>query len=92
MDLTSEDISVLIEALNAWKTKGLSSLILGSVLTGITGRSREETDRKVEEQVKKYDEDVRTRVERCILLQAKLITLRDRLDIERVTRDSGAGS
>jgi tRNA A37 threonylcarbamoyladenosine biosynthesis protein TsaE len=86
MKLEHEDIDVLIEALNEWKHKGMSGLMMATLLIGITNKDEKQREAEIEKKDRAHRELVAQRSERVILLQAKLLQLRDRIDVENMTK------
>lgn len=91
--LTKQDYDVLIEAVEAWESKPQSSVMLGDVISAMMCRNELEMEKMRAERAKhtaKLEVDKKIRSERSIMLRAKLIQLRDRLEaqamIEEATR------
>ena len=85
MDLTRDDYDVLMDALKAWENKDLAGNLMGSLLesmipkggdSGDGERMADAWDRRESQQ----REAKQQRLERSIMLQAKLLHMRDRLD------------
>lgn len=90
MDLDRSDLDTLIEAVEAWESKDAFGELMGVVFEAIAGpRDRYEreawlTKRAAEREARSRDlEDTRrVRKERSVLLRAKLIAIRDRIEVE----------
>lgn len=89
-DLTREDLDVLVEAVEAWESSGALGEFMGEMISAISGPKdgpeREEWQRRRDAEkaaaVAAKAAEKRARKERSILLRAKLISLRDRADID----------
>jgi hypothetical protein len=85
MNLTTQDLNDLIDAVELWERKGEEGKMLGLMLAGLmvkddAGRERLLADDKAREQ--KEERSRRQRKDRGILLRAKLIQLRDSNEAE----------
>lgn len=83
-DLTADDINVLIEALDAWKDKDAVGELMEDLLPAMLSRSKEEAQtlkpRFAEKQGRAAAKALRK--ELAIVLQAKLIEMRMRIEAE----------
>lgn len=89
MKLTREEIELMNQALESWVGQpAMSSLLAGMVCAGLRGPgfSKEDAEKAAKEAADEADAKVRARRERAILLQAKLIQMRDSAEIEEVTK------
>lgn len=80
--LTSDDISILLESLKAWEEKDLAGDLMSTLLEGMLLKPRnemEEAQQKADREAKraKADSERAYRKERSVLLQAKLISMRN---------------
>lgn len=96
-ELTKEDIGVLLEAMEAWENRRLS----GEILLGITETfgikysnddpvQREEAMKKQQEKMIKRSEEnqalAKKDKERSVILRTKLLLLRDKMDVDSLTK------
>ena len=84
MQLTLEDISDLMDAVENWETKGATGEILGDLMDGIllkelTLEAQEEQKRRRDRQKEERNIETKIRKERSVLLRAKLIGLRQEI-------------
>jgi hypothetical protein len=82
--LTVDDINLLMEAVNAWEQKDTKDLMVTSVLSMMLCKNEQQAKSMLEEhklEQKKLDESKQIRQERAILIKAKLIQLRDKLEV-----------
>lgn len=89
-ELVDDDLATLIEALEAWEEKDLSNQMFVDVLDMIVGPPRDPAERAALSAQRAGQTLDRKRLkavrkERSIILRAKLLTLRDRRRVERVT-------
>jgi len=88
--LTSEDLDVLIEGLDAWISKGFAGEMMGDILGSMLIKEQDDPDgyakmkREREEklQMRKQEERVRTR--QATILKAKLYELQANLDTDGI--------
>lgn len=83
-ELTVKDIDILMEALAAWETKDLLGVSLGGIFTKLTKAPNAE--KIIEDNMQKYEMKVKKNKEISILLQAKLIKLKDTIQINSLTK------
>lgn len=87
--LTADDLNVLIEAVEAWESKDFASEMMGdmveAMLIGKDPESRAEYEAKSKQRKDDYKRNQRQRKDRSILLRAKLIQLRDAMDVDAFT-------
>ena len=76
-ELTTDDISMLLEALTAWEDKDFSGMMIGTLIGGMLTDDKEKAKRDREVELVKYNEAKKVRQERSILLKAKLIGMKD---------------
>lgn len=86
--LTIKDIQILIEAVDAWEKKSSVDSLMGTMLSAMFSRSKEDFER-IQADMNKDDFDSvhleQIRKEKAILLKAKLIQIRDKLLMEHDT-------
>lgn len=81
MELTKQDIDVLIESLDCWEQKDFSGDLMSAILGGMIPmrdpemKAKYEADRAAEKV--KGERDRKNRKERSIMLKAKLLSIRD---------------
>ena len=88
--LTSEDLDILIEGLDAWISKGFAGEMMGDILGSILIKEGDDPeafakmklDRNLKMQVRKQEERVRTR--QATILKAKLYELQANLDTDGI--------
>jgi hypothetical protein len=73
--LTSQDIEMLFEALDAWETEATSNSMLGSLFA--MALSKDDGKVMAEDILTEGRDKTRTRKEQSILLKAKLLQMRD---------------
>lgn len=88
MTLTSEDFDLILEALEAWKSRHMAGNFMGGVMTILTssGESPDMLQAKMKKEFDQQQADRRVGAERAILLQAKLIQLRTQMTVDEITR------
>lgn len=91
MDLTLEDIEVLLEALPHWENQHITGMVMSKVIDAVLSKNMNETERA--ESKKNFDQETAqaekakaVRHERSVLIQAKLIMLKDRLGIDQLAK------
>jgi len=82
--LDTADIAILLDALNAWESKDLASDMLHTILSASflkpkDGMEAIQQEQKERERQEKLERERATRKEISIVLQAKLISLRNRV-------------
>lgn len=95
---TIDDLSVLMEAMEAWEAKGNYGNLLSSVMGAMLVRGDDEEaesarafrEREAKQRVE-AEEASRLRKERSILIRAKLVMMMDRLRAETLIDDAPAG-
>lgn len=90
-ELTTEDINLLMEALETWKNKEQSDAMLGSMLGAIilSPKTKEDQDKyiaKTEDKFKEIEERRQLRDEQITLLKAKLIQMKTDKSVEDVIK------
>lgn len=91
MELTRQDLDVLIEAVEAWESKDLAGDMMESMLTSMMCKSEQDVEKhksEFEKRQEKRESARRVRKERSVVLRAKLIGLRDSMDADRVLSDA----
>lgn len=88
MKLTREDFALLFDGLEAAKKEKETGVMLGDMLTAAFASKDPVEKKKAEdaraERMKKFADDQRALAERIVCVQAKLVYLRDRADVESV--------
>lgn len=84
MNLTEQEIDVLIEALDDWVASGWDTKLVKGVLTGLSIKDRDKARSMFDEQDKEYNDKVRSRKIVATKLQAKLYELKESLLVEQV--------
>lgn len=82
--LTKEDIQLLLEAVDSWVERGLSGYIVGTTLVAMVSRGAPDGKKVIEEHKMEYERTKNESKERAIMLKAKLLSLKDKLDVESV--------
>lgn len=90
---TGQELNSLIEAVDAWVDKDLGADIMGAVFEGMAvDRGNPEAALRAKQQADaaraKRDQERKIRKERAILLQAKLIQMRDSQAADKLLEDS----
>lgn len=84
--LDTDDIAILLDALKAWENKDLAGSLMGTLLGGMLGPKEgpdfERFKAREAEREAKQQREQQMRQEQSIMLQAKLISLRNRLTAE----------
>ena len=91
MELSRQDVSVLLEALDAWEVKDANGRMMGSLLGAMLSRNDEERAKMKEmedRENKKMEESMRIRKERAIILKAKLLQMRDGIEVDSLLNHS----
>jgi hypothetical protein len=92
-ELTKEDMSCLIDALTAWERDEINSAMMnGMILTSLAPSAPSEEIGKAlvksaKERVDNATKAQRGRVERSILIKAKLIQMRDKLTVSDLMKE-----
>lgn len=90
MQLTREDVALLFDALEAWKARGFGGKMMSTVFRSLASKGDPEARAKLEAEMAEEDrtekEKSRADSERAVMVQAKLVMLRDRLEIESALR------
>lgn len=86
MDFTTDDMNVLLEAMEAWESKDMAVEIMGEMLAGVMTDRRDpiakaQLEAERAERQKKSSEARQHRKERSVLLRAKLIQMRDAMSV-----------
>lgn len=93
-EITRQEYDVLLEAMEAWEAKGMAGRVMGSMMSAMLCRSDEEraaVEEKLRQEEQREKEEQRQRKERSVMLRAKLISLRDSLDADRILEDARGG-
>ncbi len=92
MQLTQQDCDVLIEALCDWEKSGLEGQMVGGLFGALLSRGDEDAKLKMqqeqERQMNEFKRQMKIKKERAIMIQAKLIQLRDSLVADRAIIDA----
>ncbi len=84
MKLDGDELTVLIEALEAWIHKDASGEMISSLIFGLFGKDDVKMEQKMADMRAESDQKKVLRKDRAILIQAKLIQMRDGLVAESV--------
>jgi hypothetical protein len=91
-ELTDDDLTTLVEALESWESKGtagaLMSDIMGAMMAGDNPRAQAAVEEHRRADQLKRDRETAVRKERSVLLRAKLLTLRERRRVERLAANA----
>lgn len=88
MDLTDDDLTTLVEALEAWETKDFSGELMGMMLESVLAkgddnqRAQREAQRELEKAKRERQKEIRK--EQSVILRAKLLVIRNRRRVESV--------
>lgn len=93
-ELTAEDIDILIDSIDAWmhkeNTSNLMVMMLDAAFIPPEKRNNpeymEKRNQEREQQMIKQSKDIKIKSERGVLLKAKLIQLRDKIQITEVIK------
>jgi hypothetical protein len=89
-ELTDDDLTTLVEALEVWETKGAASEIMGDLFAVALSRGDPAAEAHIERQLAperaKRAREVANRKERSVMLHAKLLEIRNRRRIDEVAR------
>lgn len=85
--LDAEELTVLLEAMEAWVNKDAAGEILGDVVTSLVSKNQEEAKAIRQECRQKADTARALRKERAILIQAKLIRMKDEKVAASITKE-----
>lgn len=90
--LTQEDINLLLEAVETWKdimpVEGHHmEVMMSGIVSGNPEQFKEAMGKAVEEAGRKR----RSRKEQAILIQAKLIQMRDKMDVQEALQSASKG-
>ena len=73
---TSEEITILLKALDAWEHEATSGAMMGSMLGMAILKDKDESKKYMDETMQKADKETERRKEDAILLRAKLVTIK----------------
>jgi hypothetical protein len=79
--LTIEDIDIIIEALEMWEERSMDGDLMVGMLMASVGVDKEEITETLNEKKEVLDEENRRRKYRVIKLKAKLIDMRNALEV-----------
>jgi hypothetical protein len=90
MELTKQDYELLLQSLDSWE-KDVGDGLGGTIMMAVIGdRMPPEERAKAEAEINKKEQkrkaEMQHRKERCIMLKAKLLTLRDGMAAEEFIR------
>ena len=95
MELTKQDIQVLLEAIDVWIRKdfagNLMGSLMGSLICGNNPKSKAEFEEKEKELQAKAEAEKQCREEQAIGLKAKLLSLRDSLEADAFVESATQG-
>lgn len=76
MDLTVEDINLILEALNELKSKGVAGSLFGMMVAGMLADDEQEREAQIQrgsKELEEIKESNKARSESIVLIEAKLI-------------------
>ncbi len=95
MNLTKQDFDALIESMDSWVDKDATGELMGMMLGGLASRGDPVLAAKMEhedkERRRKADAARKIRKERCIVIQSKLIAMRDSLAAQSMSDEAMSG-
>ena len=84
MEFTKQDLDVLFEAVEAWEKEDKGPGIMGHLFSGMMSEKSPEAAAKMEQEMERRQREADAaklkRKERGVILRAKLIQLRDKMD------------
>ncbi len=94
MNLSKQELNTILEALEAWESKDLAGELIESILTAALGKSSGQQS-FIEQTMKpmkaKRAEEAKVRKERSVLLRAKLIGIRDAMEVDQLFDEATSG-
>lgn len=91
MQLTNQDVNTLIEALDAWEQSGFAGQLMGDMFAGMLCKDESAMEKMKAERERsnaEYERKVRAKKERSIILKAKLLQLRDSIEVDSLLEHS----
>jgi hypothetical protein len=79
MQLTTQDINLMLEALEAWEKEAMSAGLLGGILGVIVAKDEEDATSRADARMAEASQEARRRSRSAVLLKAKLITMQDEM-------------
>lgn len=90
-EISDDDITVLVEALEAWEQKDFAGQIMSDIFGMMLGKDDPASKARMAEmqaqEKLKRDRATSARKERSIMLKAKLLTLRTQRGVEEIDRE-----
>ena len=85
--LTKDELDILIQGVQSWETREINSELITVMFDAIIPNqdTKEQRQEKIKKMCRENDEKRNARRERSTLLQAKLIKMKDALDIDSLT-------
>lgn len=84
--LTSDEINLLIEALETWESEGgIEAALIATLMT--RDKPEREAEAFIEERHREFKGQQRLKKERSIMLKAKLLQLRDKAEVEELVEE-----
>lgn len=88
--LTSADCDILFDAVEKWEKADSSGALMGIMLGGLLGskdpESREKFEAEEKARIEKEKSEARMRAQRGSLLKAKIITIKDSIEADAITK------
>lgn len=95
MDLTIDDINILIEAMDAWESRGSTGHLMGDLVGMMIANTPEQKEQakaeRAEERIKREASSLHDK-EISVLLKAKLIQMKDGLTLQEATEFTAEGA
>lgn len=85
MELTIEELDILIEAMDAWESRDSSSELMKSLMTAMIVKDEEQRAKMLQEQEEEQEQaalEKRKEKEISILIKAKLIGMKDKATVK----------
>ena len=83
MELNKKDIKILLEALDTWESKEASTHLMSLLMGGMLSRDSESAEKllnKTNEDYNQKEKERELKKETAILLKAKLISMKDKIE------------
>ncbi len=86
--LAIKDFTLLIEALDCWENKPSSSAMVSSMMTAVLLPDKDKVEESTNKIMDEAKEKVVIRKERATLLKAKLLAMRDAVDLASLEKEA----
>ncbi len=87
MDLTIEELEILIRGIDAWEQSDRRSALTVGMIGSMLAKDKDEEKTRMEDVMREADKKTKTKAEIAICLKAKLVLMKNRLN-ERVESPS----